>query len=218
MHKHLSIAVFIITSMYSLKAQVYHEVGLRFSGMGILELTPPDFLTEDLDYYWNPQLSYQIHFLDEKLIAGTQVGWVYEKGLKNRENLFREDKRKSVNLDIELGLNILEFNNGLLRATIGSRLSKSYFFNRHIEDRGAVAVTTNNSWQEIQYDFTSSVSYQLFLNNQRNPMALSFSWEVVFPRKSFRVNLLGDKLSSIATGPAVSLIWRIRQRRNRGLF
>ncbi|MDR9442999.1 MAG: hypothetical protein RI842_09790 [Schleiferiaceae bacterium] len=217
MYKQLSIAVFIITSMYNLKAQVYHEVGLRFSGMGILEMTPPDYLTEDLDYYLNPQLSYQIHFLNEKLIAGTQIGWVYEKGLKNKENYFREDKRKSVNLDIELGLNILEFYNGLLLATIGTRLSKSYFFKRRIED-GGVAVTTNNSWQEIQYDFTSAVSYQLFLNNKRNPMALRFSWEVVFPRKSFRVNLSGDKLSSIATGPAVSLIWRIKQRRNRGLF
>jgi len=207
-----------------LKSQVYHDLGIGVSGLRNWELDPPDFLLEDIDYYWNPNLSYQIHFWNENLVGGAQIGWVYEKGFKNEENFIREDKRKSVNLDIELGVNILTLNKGLLQITVGTRLTKSYFFSTFRKGRenpmsewSTLLSFQDKSWTNVRYDFTSSVSYQLFFNESRNPFGLRFSWEVVFPRKSFFL-VNGKSISNIATGPSVSLIWRIKQKKNRGLI
>lgn len=224
MRKYLSITILLLTAISSLRGQIYHEVGLSFSGLRNWELNPPDFLWEDIDYYWNPNLSYQLHFWNEKLVTGAQIGWVYEKGVKSKENFFRADKRKSVNLDIELGVNILNLNKGLLQITVGTRLTKSYFFSTFRRGRenpmsewSTLLSFQDKSWTNVWYDFTSSVSYQHFFNKSRNPFGLRFSWEVVFPRKSFFL-VNGKSISNIATGPSVSLIWRIKQKRNRGLI
>lgn len=224
MRKYLGLFFLLSTTIGSLKSQVYHEVGLGFSGLRNWELNPPGFLWEDIDYYLSPQFSYQIHFWNERLVAGAQIGWAYENGVKNKENFFREDKRKSVTLDIVMGLNILQFKNGLLQANLGTRLSKSYFFSTFREGRENATSAWNTlisfqeeSWTNVRYDFISSVSYQHLFNKSRNTFGLRFSWEVIFPRKSFFL-VNGENISSIATGPSVSLIWRIKQRRNRGLY
>lgn len=85
MQKLVGIGLLIITAIAPLRGQVYHEVGVGFSGLRNWELNPPGFLWEDIDYYWSPQLSYQIHFWDGRLVAGAQIGWAYENGVKNKE-------------------------------------------------------------------------------------------------------------------------------------
>lgn len=211
------------TAALSLKSQVSHDLGLGFSGLRIWEASPPSNLNEDLDYYWNPQISYQFHFLEERLVTGLEFGWVYAKGLKDEENYFREDLQKSLNLDLEAGVNVFRFKNSFIQWRAGVRLTKTYFYRQEIEEIDGNSVSRvsgiNEKWQDVDFDLTSAISYQFNLSrNRSSSMALRFTLDMVyfFPDKHELEYLEQD--SRFAMGPSVSLIWRIKQTRNRGLF
>jgi len=217
------ILVFCCTTVLDLNGQVYHDLGIGFSGLRIWEPSKPGNFNEDLDYYWNPQVSYQLHFLEERLVSGLEFGWVYAKGLKDEPNFFREDIQKSLNLDIEAGVNVFKFKNSILQWRAGVRLTKTYFYSREVlefEENSVSGVSgSNESWQDVNYDLTSAISYQFNLSRNRSSnLALRFTLDMVyfFPEKHKLEYLEQDY--RFAMGPSFSLIWRIKQKRNRGLF
>lgn len=225
MNKRLFAVIVTFALFASLKGQVVHEIGIGFSGLRIWEPSPPINLNEDLDYYWNPQISYQLHLLDERLVAGLQCGWVYAKGLKDEENYFREDIQKSLNLDVEAGANLFRFKNSLVQWTAGVRLTKTYFNSLNVADgpEGNASTVTReiNRWRDVNYDLTSTISYQLNLSDQRynaTSLALRLSLVAVYFFPGTRVHESYPSDYRFAMGPSVSLIWRIRGKKNRGLF
>lgn len=225
MNKRLFSVIVAFALFTSLKGQVVHEIGIGFSGLKIWEPEPPGVLNEDLDYYWNPQVSYQLHFLNERIVAGLQFGWVYAKGLKDEENYFREDLQKSINLDVEVGANLFRFKNSFIQWTAGVRLTKTYLYSREMWERDGNRLREssgkNDTWQDINYDLISTILYQLDLSDKRyiaSNLALRFSLEMVY---FFPVNHKIEFLEQdyrFAMGPSVSLIWRLRGKENRGLF
>lgn len=228
MIKRLFLTVVAIAVLASLKGQVVHDIGIGFSGLRIWEPSPPINLNEDLDYYWNPQLSYQLHFFDERVVAGLQFGWVYAKGLKDEENYFREDIQKSLNLDVEAGANLFRFKNSFVQWTAGVRLTKTYYHSLEVADGPESNVSTVSyeidRWRGADYDnydLTSTLSFQqnLFFKRPRNTnLALRLALETVYFFPGPRVFKSYPSDYRFAMGSSVSLIWRIRGKRNRGLF
>jgi hypothetical protein len=224
MFKNILATLVTIVVFAPIRAQVVHEFGIGFSGLRILEPTTPGLFTQDLDYYWNPQLSYQLHFFDERIVAGLQFGWVYAQGLKDEENYNRDDSQKSLNLDFETGVNIIHFNNSFLQWTVGMRFTKSYFYSIEIVDGRENSTSfsiKDDQWQDVNLDLTSAISYQFNLSDGRyrkSNIALRLSLEMVyfFPEDNELEFLEEDY--RFAIGPSASLIWRLRGKKNRGLF
>ena len=225
MQKLFGIGLLLLTAIAPLWSQVYHDLGIGFSGLRIWEPSKPRALNEDLDYYWNPQVSYQLHFLEERLVTGLEFGWVYAKGLKDEENFFREDIQKSINLDIEAGVNLFNFKNSLLQWRAGVRLTRTYYFSNFMaageENNAATSSVEIARWREVKYDLTSVISYQLDLLDRRNKaatLALRISLESIYFFPGTRVFEPFPSKRRIAMGPSASLILRIKGKRNRGLF
>jgi hypothetical protein len=224
MIKKILATILTVTFVTALKGQVIHEFGIGFSGLRIWEPSPPGLFTQDLDFYWNPQLGYQLHFLNERLVAGLQLGWVYARGLKDEANYFRDDSQKSLNLDFEAGVNLIQFDNSFLQWTAGARISRSYFYSIEIVDgrdnRTSFSIA-DDKWQDVSLDLTSAIAYQINLSKKSyRPanLALRFSLEMIyfFPEDN-ELEFL-DEDYRFAMGPSVSLIWRVRGKKNRGLF
>lgn len=158
------------------------------------------------------------------MVAGLQFGWVYAQGLKDEENYFREDVLKSLNLDLEAGVNLIKLRSSFIQWTAGLRLTKSSFYSIEIVDgrknRNSFSIK-DEKWQDINVDLASAISYQLNLTDKKyssSQLALRLSLEMVY---FFPVN---DELEYLeedyrfAMGPSVALIWRIRGKKSRGLF
>jgi hypothetical protein len=225
MIKRTLVTIGIILAGTSLKSQVVHEFGFGFSVLRILEPNTPGVLVPDLDYYWNPQFGYQLNFLNQKAIGGLQFGWVYAQGLTDEENYMREDLQKSFNLDVEAGWNLFSFNNSTVQLTAGVRLTKTYFYSQKVEETFDNGISTNTGlneqWQDVDLDLTSTISYQFNLSEGRyrkSNIALRLSLEMVyfFPEDNELKFLEEDY--RFAIGPSASIIWRIRGKKNRGLF
>ncbi len=217
------IVIFWFFGFNTASAQVSHEIGLGFSALRIWEQNPPGFIIQDLDYYYNPFVGYQAYFFNDQFTIGTQLGWVNERGSLEKETNdgeteFREDTRKSVMIDVEVGTNLLNFENSFVQLTAGVRASKVYYFEYDYERVGESSVSSayyeSENWKDTQYGLTTSLSYQIHLINgatKRNQLlALRFSWELVYFFPELRaLGTIENEFSSIATGPSVSLVWRI---------
>lgn len=220
----------LITIISSIKAQNFHEVGFGFSGMRIWEVDPPEFIVQDLDYYWNPRITYQVHFFDEKIAFGAAIGLVQEvssnEGPSYYGYLVREDNRKSVILDLNASLNLFRTPERFFQLSAGLRTTRTYYFKHYSEitdggsfNYGGYEV---DSWYDPNYSLTFSMAYQhvLFKKlNAKQSVNFRVAFDVIYSFPTYRVSLgFEDNFVSIVAGPSVSLIWRIRGKKNRGLF
>ena len=230
--KTLHTLIVMLVFAYFVNAQNHHELSLGFAGSRVWELDPPEFIIQDLDYYFGPHIGYQYHFYDDKLVLGAQVGWMHET--HNIESLtesgstdFREVRRKTLMLDLEFGVNLIQSARGFLQVTSGLRANGAYYFSDKLSRLDEPNINLYdydfNQWLGLRYDFTSSVSYQVNLTKQPKlrgqSLALKFSAEFVyfFPRE-LTFGSIENNMAWITGGFSASLIWRIRGKKNRGLF
>jgi hypothetical protein len=213
------------------KAQNFHEIGIGFSGMRTWEVDPPKYLMQDLDYYWAPDISYQYYFFDEQISIRASVGLAREIAkketiLQNGKEL-REDERKSLFYQLSIGANLIRTKKSLLQINTGIRATRIYYYRRYTERRQGSSTRHGgrklDRWYDPHYSLVTSISYQrTLLNNLRDRGSLSFrlSWDFAYQFPVLYGTVFGveNRFASIYTGPSLSLIWRIKQKRKRGLF
>lgn len=220
---------------FSVSGQAYHELSLGVKGNRLFEVNPPEFILQDLDYLFGPQLGYQLYFPDNRFSFLAKAAWFRESGLKEyssslvgSDNEYREtSRRNSVSFDLELGWNVVEFDNSFLQLTAGARAQKVYFFSQEVErtDRDDIdpRYIQFTRWKDFNYSLVSTFSYQFFLTERASlkeqSLALRFAADFVYSLPVYRsLGPAENEFATLATGLTVSLIWRIRGKENRGLF
>lgn len=231
MKKLLLVLVWVFSAFNGIKGQNYHEIGIGFSGLHVWEINPPEYIIQDLNYYYNPRLFYQFHFLDKKVAIGTAIGVVNEQGSNEGDGYYgyevRDDVRRSVMMDLYVGANLLETKKGYIHLMAGMRASRTYFFSHDSKttvNESSMFTTTyeTDRWRDVQYGMFTSLFYQHQLMSKKrdkNSLNLRVAWDLVYFFPEYRTALgFENNFASIATGPSVSLVWRIRGKKNTGLF
>jgi len=232
------ILVFCCTTVLPLKSQFYHEVGVGFSGMRIWEVAPPESksLMQDLDFSWGLNISYQFFFLDEEISVGASVGLLREIGEK--ENIsqgreeYRKDLRNSLIYQITGSANLFRSKKRFFQITTGVWATSTYFFS-HYDKVIKVSETGGSSgswggfeldnWYDPKFSMLVSIGYQRSLFgklNNKSSLSWRMTWGFIYQLPAFygTANGIENRYASIYTGPSLSLIWRIKQKRKRGLF
>jgi hypothetical protein len=223
---------FILLHTRAIYSQDFHEIGTGFSALRILEINPPNHLLQDLNYYYYPHLSYQYYFKDETFVLGVNVGLVFENGtsesISDSKREFREDIRHSLSYQVAGGINFFRTANSFLQFNVGAKAIRTYFFSHYFEQS-----TENNSrfggyelnrWYDPNYSIFFSIGYHRSLFNKLNSLySLSFrlAWDAEYQFPVYygtTPNGVANEFATFRTGPSVSLIWRIRGKKNRGLF
>lgn len=220
---------------FSLSGQAYHELSIGVKGNHLFEVNPPELILQDLDYLFGPQLGYQLYLPDNRFSVLAEAAWFRESGLKEyssslvgSDNEYREtSRRNSISFDLELGWNLAEFDNSFLQLTAGARAQKVYFFSQEVErtDRDDIdpRYIEFTRWKNLNYSLVSSFSYQFFLSEKASlkeqSLALRFAADFVYSFPIYRsLGRVENEFATLATGLTVSLVWRIRGKKNRGLF
>jgi hypothetical protein len=214
-------------------AQDFHELGLGFSSLRIWNIDAPVNPLQDLKYYYAPHFSYNYYFDNERFVIGLAVGMARETG--NIESSFnsisqsREDLRKSLHYQISGGVNIFKNQTRFLQLTAGARAIRTYYF-QHFSERlyenggssfGGYEIT---DWKSPRYSAFFSVGYHQSLINdfrRRNSLSLRVAWDFEYQLPTYYgISADGavNNFASFKAGPSISLVWRIRGKKNRGLF
>jgi len=227
------IIVFLIsiisTAGYS---QDFYEMGLGFSSLRIWNIDAPVDPMQDLKFYYAPHFSFNYYFDDERFVIGLAAGLARETG--NIESSFnsisqsREDLRNSLHYQVSGGVNIFRRKTSFLQLTAGARAMRTYHFQHYSEEiyeNGSFMTLSseNNDWQDPRYNALFSVRYHKSLSSdlrKESSIAIRLSWDFVyqFPFNYGTIFGVKNEYGSFSTGPSVSLIWRIKGKKNRGLF
>lgn len=223
---------FILSSIQAIYSQDYHEIGAGFTGLRAWEINPPNQQLQDLNYYYSPHLTYKYYFKDKSFVLGVDVGLVYENGtsetISGTKREFREDIRNSLSYQVSGGVNFFTKANSLFQLGVGVKAIKTYFFSHYTEQSTENGSRFGgyelNGWYDPNYSAILSIGYHRILLNKLNSQhSLSFrvAWDFEYQLPVYygiTPNGLDNEFATFRTGPSVSLIWRLRGKKNRGLF
>jgi hypothetical protein len=237
MKRFLLSLICLITLISTYKAQNFHEIGIDFSVMRTWEVSAPEpnYLMQDLDFSYFPNITYQFYFLDEKLTVGASIGLLREIGEKEsisqERERYRKDLRNSLAYQITGSANLFRSKVRFFQISTGIRVMRSYFFSHYdkiteVTESGSFRSSGGfelDKWSDPRYSFLLSVGYQRSLFgklNDKTSLSWRLTWDFIYQFPTFYGTVQGieNRYASIYTGPSVSLIWRIKQSRNRGLF
>jgi len=226
------IAFLLTISSFAGYSQDFYEAGLGFSSLKIWNIDAPVDPRQDLKFYYAPHLCFNYYFDDERFVIGLAFGIARETG--NLESEFnsikqtREDLRNSLHYQIMGGINLFRRKTSFLQLTAGIRASRTYLFQHYSEEiyESGSSITTqfeNDDWQDPRYNALFSVGYHKSLRSDlrsESSIAIRLSWDFVYqiPYEYGTFDGIKNKYGSFSTGPSVSLIWRLKGRKNRGLF
>jgi hypothetical protein len=126
------------------------------------------------------------------------------------------------------GVNLLKSKKSFLQISGGARALHTYFFKHYSEEStesgSRFGGFERNRWYDSDFSTFVSIGYHRALLNELNRKhSLSFrvAWDFEYQFPAYYGTTpdgLPNEFASFRTGPSVSLIWRIKRPKNRGLF
>jgi hypothetical protein len=115
-----------------------------------------------------------------------------------------------------------------LQISLGVRALHTYFFKHYSEERIGGALNFGgyelDKWYDPDYSAFVSIGYHRALVNdldKKQSLSLRISWDIEYQFPAYygvTADGVVNEFSSIRMGPSVSFIWRIKAKKNNGLF